>query len=350
MFDRIKQSDFYRNVQIAFCAAAICLLPCSGLMAQTPSESPSAVHGSLQPADAIKTAIPAAETDYVVGPQDKLFIHVLDALEFTDQAYPIDLGGNLLLPRLGEVNVSGLTVAEVQTKVTGLLREYIKAPIVTVAVAEYHSQPVSVLGAVVNPGIQQIQGRKSLFEVISQAGGLKEDAGNSIKITRRMEYGPLPLPNAAVDASGRFSVAEVSVKSVVKAEDPTENIAVRPNDVITIPRAEMVYVIGAVHRPGGFTLTERSEISVLEALSLAEGLERTAGGKDAKILRLREDSSKRYEIPIDLNKVLRGKNTDTSLLANDILFIPSSKAKSVSLTALQTIVSTGSGIAMYHPF
>ena len=147
---------------------------------------------------------------------------------------------------------------------------------VTVSVFEFRSQPVSVLGAVNTPGVHQIRGRKTLFEVISEAGGLKNEAGNSIKITRRKEFGAIPLPGAGADPSGEFSVAEVSVKSVMEARNPQENIQIQPNDVISVPKAELVYVIGAVKRAGGFILSEREQISVLQALSMAEGLDRVA--------------------------------------------------------------------------
>lgn len=287
---------------------------------------------------------------YTLGPEDKIFVRVLDAEEFTEQPYPIDLQGNLLLPRVGIVHVAGMSVTEAQRKLTNLLREYIQNPVVTVSVAEYHSQPISVLGAVVNPGVHQIQGRKTLFEVISEAGGLRDDAGNTIEITRRIENGPLPLSTAERDKSGKYSVGQVSVRSIVKAENPAENIAIMPYDVITVPRAEMVYVIGAVHRSGGFMLTERSQMSVLQALSLAEGLGQTAGGKNAKILRVRGESQQRYEIPIDVNKILKGKAADQALFANDILFIPNSTGKSASIRAIEAVLQTGSGIAIYHPY
>ena len=287
---------------------------------------------------------------YQLGPRDSLAIRVLDEDEIGDKPYAIDLGGNIALPRIGVVHVAGLTVDQVQAGLTQCFRELLKEPVVTVSVAQFESQPVTVLGAVANPGIHQIEGKKTLFEVISEAGGLKQDAGNTISITRELQYGPIPLTSAHSDPSGKFSVAEVSVRSIVRAEDPGENIAVRPHDVITVPQAEMVYVVGAVNRAGGFVLTERSQMSVLEALSLAEGLTRTAAGKRAMIMRADEHSEHRAEIPIDVNKVLKGKGPDVSLKSNDILFIPNSTGKSASLSALQTIVGTASGMAIYHPY
>jgi len=170
---------------------------------------------------------------------------------------------------------------------------------------------------------------------------LKTEAGNSIKITRRKEFGSIPLPAATVDPSGEFSVAEVSVKSVMEARNPNENIEVKPYDVISIPRAELVYVIGAVKRAGGFVLNEREHISVLQALSMAEGLDRLASGKSAKILRSSDGSTERTEIPVDVTKILAGKTSDVSMQANDILFIPTSTAKSVGVRSIDAAIQMG---------
>ncbi|MGA9668199.1 MAG: polysaccharide biosynthesis/export family protein [Terracidiphilus sp.] len=287
---------------------------------------------------------------YVLGPRDKLAIHVIDEDEIGANPYAVDLNGNIVLPRMGAVHVGGLTTVQAESKLTNCLHALLKNPIVTVSVAEYRSQPVTVLGAVGTPGTLQIEGRKNLFEVISEAGGLKEEAGNTIQITRQLKYGALPLKDAHKDSSGEFSVGEVSVRSIVKAQDPSQNIPILPYDVITVPRAEMVYVVGAVNKAGGFVLSERSEMSVLELLSLSQGMTRVAGGKNAKILRATEGSVAREEIPIDLNRILKGKNPDVDLRSNDILFVPVNTGKSASLSALQTLVSTGSGIAVYHPY
>src|SRR5262249_33896746 len=154
---------------------------------------------------------------------------------------------------------------QLETELTSRFHEYLQQPLVTVSIAEYRSQPISVLGAVNNPGVHQIRGRKTLIEVLSEAGGLKPNAGNSIKGTRRKDSGVLPLPNAAADPSGEFTVGEVNTRSLMKAENPQENIAVRPNDVITVPLADLVYVVGAVKKSGGFVLTEKSSMPVLEA-------------------------------------------------------------------------------------
>jgi polysaccharide biosynthesis/export protein len=217
-------------------------------------------------------------------------------------------------------------------------------------VAAYRSQRVSVLGAVTTPGVHQIQGRKTIYEVISEAGGLKPEAGDTIKITRQKQWGPIPLPGAKADESGQFSVAELKVQAIMNASDPQGNIAVMPNDVITVPRAQLIYVIGAVNRSGGFPLTERQNMTVLQALALAEGLGRTASARHARILRASSGPGPRSEQSIDLRQIMDGKAADTALQPEDILFVPNSAAKSASYRGLEALVATGSGVAIYHPF
>jgi polysaccharide export outer membrane protein len=285
---------------------------------------------------------------YILGLDDQVLIQVLDASEIGTNPFRIDMRGYINVPLAGRIHAAGLTVEQLETELGARLKDYLQKPAVTVSVAEFRSQPVSILGMVNNPGVHQIRGRKKLFEVISEAGGLKNDAGNSIKITRRKEYGTIPLPGAAIDASGEFYVAEVSIKSVMEASNPRENIQIEPNDVISVPRADLIYVIGAVKRTGGFVLSEREHMSVLQALSMAEGLDRVASPSNAKILRSADGGVTRKEIPVDVNKILSGKGSDLPLLANDILFIPTSAAKSAAMRGLEAIIQTGTGVAIYR--
>jgi polysaccharide export outer membrane protein len=293
---------------------------------------------------------PDDELTYILGPQDTVLIRALNAEELGTLPYPIDLRGNIKVPMVGRIHAAGLTAEQVEALLTESLKEYLQDPIVTVTIAEFHSQPISVLGQVANPGVHQIQGHKTLFEVISEAGGLKQDAGNTIKVTRPKEWGPIPLPGATTDSSNQFSVAEVSIRSVMEAQNPAENIQVKPNDVITVPKADLIYVIGAVKKSGGFVLSERADITVLQALSMAEGLDRTAAAAKAIILRGGSSSPNRAEIPVDVKNILEGKGRDVPLLANDILFIPTSAAKSASIRALEAIIQAGTGAAIYRPF
>jgi polysaccharide biosynthesis/export protein len=294
-----------------------------------------------------KSGSQAAERAYVLGSEDQIVIRVVDIDEVPDKPFRIDMRGNINVPLIGRVHAGGLTVEQLEAELTRKFGAVLNYPVVTVFMGEFRSQPVSVLGSVRTPGVHQIRGHATLFEVLSLAGGLAADAGNAIKITRRKALGPLPLPGAADDTSGEFQVAEVAVKSVMEARNPQENIAIQPNDVISVPKAELVYVTGAVKRSGGFVLIEKEKISVLQALSLAEGLDRTAAPKDARILRpLKADA--RQEIPVNLKQILAGKSADVSLLANDILFVPTSGPKSALGRGMEAAISIGTGIAIYR--
>ncbi len=285
---------------------------------------------------------------YLLGSDDTILVRALDVEEFDDKPVRIDMRGNINLPLVGRVRAAGLTLEELEADIVSKLKTFLHEPQVTVSMVEYRSQPVSVLGAVTEPGVHQVQGRKTLFEMLSLAGGLRQDAGNIIKITRRKEWGAIALPTAAEDPTGQFSVAEVKVRSVMDARNPEENIQVMPHDVISVPRADLVYVIGEVQRAGGFVFTESGALSVLQALSLAGGLGRTAAPHKARVLRMQEGSAERQEIALNLRDILAGKAQDVQLVPEDILFIPNNTGRTIALRAIEAAINTGSGVMIWR--
>jgi polysaccharide export outer membrane protein len=288
--------------------------------------------------------------EYVLATDDGLSINVVDLAELdakTLGVVRVDHQGNIHLPLAGRIHASGLTVEQLEGEIGKHLSSIMQNPEVSVSVGEYRSHPVSVLGAVRNPGVYQVSGKKTLFEVLSLAGGLNPDAGNQVKITRLTSSGELPLPHVTTDSSGKFHIGELNVRNVVEGKSPAENIEVLQNDVITVPKAELVYVVGAVRRAGGFPLQEKSQISVLQAVSLAEGLDRVAGAKNARILRESAPGVERTELHVNVQEILEGRAQDVSLQANDILFIPVSAVKSVTIPAMEAAVQAGTGIAVF---
>jgi polysaccharide export outer membrane protein len=294
--------------------------------------------------------LPASNRSYILGPDDGITINVVDLPELEAKALGvirIDHQGNIRLPLAGRIEAAGQTVEGLEAEIVKRLSGIMNTPEVSVSVAEYRSHPVSVLGAVRNPGVYQVTGPKTLFEVLSLAGGLNPDASNRIKIMRAASAGPLPLANASSDKTGGFYTAELNVKSVMEAKNPEENINVLSNDVITVPKADMVYVVGAVHKSGGFPLSEKEQISVLQAVSLAEGLDSVAKTSGARILRQSSPGAQRTEVAVNVQKILDGRAQDVPLQANDILFIPNSLAKSASMRILNAALQAGTGVAMY---
>jgi len=289
-----------------------------------------------------------AQTTYLLGPDDQLEITGPELSDIASKPMRVDSDGDIQAPLVGPVHVGGLTVQQAEEKLNKTLSTYIRQPQVVVNVVEVRSQPVSVMGAVNTPGVHQVEGHKTLLEMLALAGGMRQDAGYGIRITRRLEWGCIPLPDAYLDPSGQFSVAEVDVKKIMEARNPEENIQILPHDVISVPKAEMVYVIGEVKRSGGFVLGEHQSISVLQALSLAEGLNGTADTRHAKILRLQRDADQRQELAVDVKGVLAGGKPDVALQGDDILFIPSSTGKKAAMRTLEAAIQTGTGLAIWR--
>jgi len=307
-----------------------------------------ALSALAQPADHPEGSL---RRQYVLGPDDTISVHVTDADEISDKPIRVGSNGYITLPMVGRVEATGRTAEELEKELTARLKTYIRNPEVAVSVVEEHSQPVSVFGDVAAPGIHQLQGRKTLVEILSLAGGPRPDAGYSVKIVRQKEWGPIPLPNAVADPSGQFSVAEVNLKQITAAKNPAENILIMPNDVISVPRAEAVYVIGDVKKPGEFVLGEKTHVSVLQALAMASGVEKTAALSKARILRASASADlKRTEITVNLTKILQGKDEDVAMQPEDILLVPGSKTKTALIRGLESALQIGSGIAIYRSY
>ena len=291
---------------------------------------------------------PEVRSTYVLGPGDQLLVRVLDMDEIGKEPVQVDMRGNINLPMAGRIRASGKTAEEVEIAIGARLVSYLKKPDVSVSLHEMRSQPVSVLGSLKNPGVFQVQGTKTLLEMVSLAGGLNPDAGYAIRIARKKEWGEIPLEGAKADESGQYYVAEVGVKDILEARSPEKNIPVKPNDVITVPKGQLVYVMGAVKKSGGFILGEREKTTVLQALSMAEGVDSYANNKEVKILRKTKDPEIRAEIAVNLTEILKGVHKDVPMESDDILYVPVSGAKKAMARTLEAAITLGTGAVIYR--
>ena len=155
------------------------------------------------------------------------------------------------------------------------------------------------------------------------------------------------ITGAVQDPTGAYWVASVDPRSIMSASNPAQNIAIKPNDVISVPHADIIYVIGAVKKAGGFALNDNGTRSTLQILSLAEGLEKTAAGDRARIMRGIPGSNERQEIPINLKRILAGKSPDVPLRPDDILFVPTSTAKNAGYRTIDVLTMTA-GTLIYR--
>jgi polysaccharide export outer membrane protein len=294
----------------------------------------------------------AATTDgraaYVLGPDDSISVRAVLVPEFPDRPIRIESDGTINLPLVGRIQAGGLTAAELEKAITKRLEDLLNQPHVSIDVVEQRSQPVNVMGAVKAPGVHQLRGSRTLMEVLSLAGGVEADAGYRVRIARRVEQGQLPLAGAQQDATGALTVGEVNLEELMSGRHAAAGLIVKPHDTITVPRARMVYVIGEVRKPGGYVLREKESVSVLHVLSLAEGLTRTAGPGNARVLRPNPAGGQRHEIAVNLGKVLDGKAADVPLEPDDILFVPNSAARSGAVRALEAAIQMGTGIAIWR--
>ena len=286
--------------------------------------------------------------DYVLAPGDEVSVRVLDLEEIPDRPTRIDRRGDIDLPLTGRIRADGKTTKQLENDVRERLRAYLKSPAVTVTLAEQREQPVTVLGAVNAPGVKQIRGRKTLVDAISEAGGLRADAGSVLKITRLVSAGPIPLSRSHLDSGAGFYVAEVDVTSLLKAQNPGENIPLADHDVVTVPSAEMVFILGEVSRPGGYEVKGDKTIPILDAVALAGGINRNASASHAKVLRREAGQSQRTEFVVNLNRMLGATGKDFALLPQDILYIPTNRGKVITTRALEAMIGTGSSIAVFR--
>ena len=161
------------------------------------------------------TVAPAfAQDNYRLGPEDTLTVQVLDVSEIPDRPVKVDKNGYIDVPMIGRLEAAGKTAPELESAWRSGSRKFVRNPKVSVHVIEYHSSPVSVLGEVNTPGVYQLSGPKHLLELISMAGGLRADAGSTVQITREVAAGPLDLPTARLDVTGKYRSVEVDLTSL----------------------------------------------------------------------------------------------------------------------------------------
>jgi polysaccharide biosynthesis/export protein len=296
--------------------------------------------------------LPADKSAYVLGTGDQLSVRVFGADDIPDRPIEVGSDGMIILPMVGRLQASHVSVRNLEADLTARYRTYFKDPQISVTVTDYRSQVITVVGAVNVPGVVQLRGPTRLMRVISQSGGLKPEAGDKILITRRLpsnEVAPTPPPPGLTEPNSSFYLKEINLLAIIDGTDPSANLIVEAGDLISVPRAKMVYVIGDVGRPGGYVLDgHRSRLTVLQAVALAGGVNKSAAYGGTRILRpTTETGSPRTETQIDLKKIMASKSPDIPLHADDILYVPNSLTKAVTIRSIETAVAVGTGLLIW---
>jgi polysaccharide export outer membrane protein len=261
---------------------------------------------------------------------------VARAPELSRDAVRVDQRGMIRMPMLDDdIQAACLTEGEVAANIARLYLQYKREPHVDVFVKEFQSQPVAVIGAVRGPAQFKLQRPVRLAELLSLAGGPTEAAGQTVQVVHA-EKSSLCEPSVNAEAD---TAAFVSYKLTDTLRAVTEaNPLVRPGDLIQVPIADQVYVLGNVLRPLAIPLKEPLTIS--RAIAIAGGTAPSTKKDKVRIIRQLPGSVAKQEIRVDLTAIEKNKAEDVLLLANDVVDVPASAAKSILRSLMGTIVPT----------
>ena len=275
----------------------------------------------------VADAAPVAES-LRIGAGDLLNISVMREPDL-DRRVRVRDSGEVSLPLIGDVAVQGMSAADAAKAVEKryLDGQFLKHPDVSVFIEEFATQQVAVLGQVGKPGSYSLPAARSLIDVLAMAGGLTEIADRHITIER----------------ASHAASAEVFLSN--RADDALEaNVQVFPGDKVVVPKAGIIYVLGDVGRPGGYVMQNESRMTVLQAVAMAAGLNRTASADHVRLVRGKDGQFAEQEIP--LKEMQRGEVPDLLLEANDVLYVPFSFGRHL-LMGTSSIAASASAALIY---
>lgn len=277
-------------------------------------------------------AAPAAAESILIGAGDLLHIQIFDAPEMDQHARVTD-DGNVPLIFLGNVHIAGTTPEGAARAIEVRLqqREVMRHPQVTVAIEQYATQGVLVIGQVAHPGSYQIDTARPVLDVLGLAGGLTEVADRKVTILRhgtgeQIQYFVSNNPEDAFDHS----------------------LLVHPGDKLMVPKAGVVYALGDFARPGGYVLSNnKGQLTALQMLSLAGGTPSSAVPSQARLIRKTGDGYS--ETRIQLSDMQKGKIPDILLQPDDMIFVPFSYLKNIATNSSQILAAAGAAAVYAVP-
>jgi polysaccharide export outer membrane protein len=274
--------------------------------------------------------------DYRIGPEDLLEISVFE-VEKLNKAVRVSSQGNISLPLLGVLRVKGLTANQLERELTELLAEkYLQDPQVSVFIKEYRSQRISVLGAVKEPKVYEVTGHRTILDMLAMAGGLNEEAGNTLFLIRTPRWdGKAPAKEADSEGDGPKTFV-VNLEELLVKGDLTLNLPLIHGDIINVPVSDKVFVGGEVWRPGGFLLRGK-RLTISQAIVLAGGLKPQARGSETAIFRYQETGTGREVITANVYDIQKGKTEDIYLEENDIVIVPKHGMKAFLVGIKETL-------------
>jgi polysaccharide biosynthesis/export protein len=281
----------------------------------------------------LESLLSAHEPAYTIQPDDALTINVYGVKEFALKSARVSEDGTVHLPLVGSVKLAGLTVSQAEEAVDGLLisGDFIKTPGTTIETVERPGHMVTVSGDIVKPGMFPATGRHTLSDFLALAGGLRDTASTTLTLRRSGFASPIEIPLGADPVRSRF-----------------RSIPIFAGDEIHVSGVGVMYVVGALKNQGAFPLKSTTPTTVLQAITLAGGMGYEAAADSSQILRTQGD--KRIMMPVKVGRIVKGKEADVALQNDDILYVPSQKAKAaLKGGAAGLIVSLASTYIYAHP-
>lgn len=340
-----KRSDTIIRVEVVLALLGICLSapqaaraqaslpgtpPIGGNSSLSQSGSNNNARVSRSPGSSGVVAVPEDFSSLKLASGFLLSLTVYDMPEISCDLR-VDGAGNVEVPLSGSLHVAGLTVSEAKTAIQKKLMDarILKNPQLNLDVVQYAGENVTVFGEVQAPGRVQLLAPHSLADVLGMVGGETQLAGDTIEI-RRIVNG---------------NAAEVQLVHYARGgpSDQINAITILPGDTISVPRAGIVYVMGAVNRPGGYVMQEDGKLNVSQALSLAYGTTLNASVGSIRVIR-KDAQGKLTEIPIPYGAITKGKAAPLTLQAEDMVYVPVSKIKTVFSSGMGIMSSTTSAL------
>jgi polysaccharide export outer membrane protein len=274
--------------------------------------------------------------DYTIGPEDLLEISVFE-VEKLNKTVRVSFQGDISLPLLGTLRVKGLTARGLEEKIRDLLAEkYLQDPHISVFIREYRSQRISVIGAVKEPKVFEVTGQKTILDMLAIAGGLKDDAGNTLFVIRPSRSKGKTSDAQQGTGGGDPRTFVINLEELLIKGDLALNLPLMHGDVINIPVSDKVFVGGEVWRPGGFLLKGK-KMTLSQAIVLAGGVKPQAKGTQTRIFRYSQTGTGREIITANIYAIQKGEREDINLTDNDIIIVPKHGAKAFLVGVRQTL-------------
>jgi polysaccharide export outer membrane protein len=352
-------------------------------------ETPQQVNDRIRSLSASARVMPH---DYIIGNGDLLELEVFDVKELS-RVVRVSQTGSIGIPLVPvRLHVAGLTEVQAEQKISEVLESngLVSHAEVSLTVKERKSKPITVVGAVGHAMVYQADRPVTLLEVLAEAGGVANDAGDTVIVNRPAHEAPSdpseppaigpedpapataskapahegsPQQSASSAAAGSIASASspapidpphlnntitINLNELMESGDAINNIILQAGDIVTVPHSGIVYVLGAVSKPGGFVLAnDRGQLTTLKILALAGGLSPTAKSDHAVIVR-KDNQGQQHEVAVDLKKVMQRQSEDLQLQPSDILYVPNSASRQAMVRALEFGIALGSGVALYR--